>query len=218
MDMNVLMPIMSSLLSFFLLASPAAAQFATSSPATTTIPVAAQTSTSQFSNYSNNSSDSGGGIGTGALVFGGLVLGGLALAFGGAAPAAVSTASNAKGLSFGGRVVAAIPCLSDLGPSYWVTIAPAPATKQPFYIWTPETLRGITPPGAPPLFPPITGPDVPPPTHPGQEILGIADAPFWCCLPGEVPTAPGLCAVPHPPWVLPGLPGQRMQFANQSLI
>ncbi len=120
-------------------------------------------------------------------------------------------------LSFGGRVAVALPCISILGPSYWVSLVPAPATKQPFYIWTPLTLRGVPPPGLPPLFPPKPTPDIPPPMVPGQEVLGLADIPYWCCLPPSVPAGPFICVVP-PYFIVPPLLGQRMQWANQSLL
>jgi len=223
--MNVLKPILSSVLSFLLLASPVAAQFTPSLFATSTPPVtsATSTATSPFSNYTTTDSSGSGSSLTTGLVLGGLLLGGLVLS--NFLTTGVSAVANANpsvvaktGLSFGGRITVAIPCLSDLGPSYWVTIVPAPATKQPFYIWTPETLRGLPPPGLPPLFPPSPNPDVPPPTHPGQEILGLADIPFWCCLPGGFPAEPGTCVVPHPPWEIPGLDGERMQWASQSPI
>lgn len=66
----------------------------------------------------------------------------------------------AAGLSFGGRILLITPCLSASGPSMWITIQPAgrfPIT----YIWAPGTLG-------------------PPPVHPGQSILGIADIPYAC--------------------------------------
>gem|GEM_PF-2746804 len=127
------------------------------------------------------------------------------------APFSASAQAQA-GLSFGGRIEFVFPCLSLLGPSMWVVIVPAPFTKIPVYVWTIATLRG----GPPPLPPSL---DIPPPYAPLQEIAGIADIPFWCCIPGSVPTpVPFSCVSPIPPFVWPPLPGQRMQWANQSWL
>lgn len=171
------------------------------------------------------------GSNTTAAVVGGVVAGGAILAAflaastaSGAARTAAATAAaeaqtsalstavlaaQAKGVSFGGRIAALLPCVSYLGPSMWVTIVPAPFTKQPLYIWTPETLRGVPP-----------TPDLPPPFAPLQQILGIADIPYFCCLPPSIPTIPFTCQIPaYPYWIpVPPLLGQRMQFANQSLL
>lgn len=127
------------------------------------------------------------------------------------APFSASAQAQA-GLSFGGRITFVLPCLSLLGPSVWTVIVPAPFTKFPAYVWTVATLRG-----GPPSF---IMPDLPPPFHPGQEIAGIADIPFWCCAPGSVPTpVPFSCISSTFPFVVwPPLPGQRMQWANQSVI
>lgn len=115
----------------------------------------------------------------------------------------------AAGTAFGGRITLIAPCLSISGPSVWVTITPAPATKQPTYIWTAATVRGVPP----------SSPD-PAPYAVGQEILGVADTLYYCCLPPAVPVPP-TCEIPsHPYWIIAPwlmLPGQRMQYANQSL-
>lgn len=126
-------------------------------------------------------------------------------------------AAAASGLSFGGKIAVLTPCVSYTGPSVWVTIVPAPATKNITYIWTPGTLRGVPPPGFPPLYPPSPNPD-PAPYIVGQHILGIADVPYFCCPPPSIPTAPFSCQIPaYPYWIpVPPLLGQRMQWANQS--
>ncbi len=133
--------------------------------------------------------------------------------------APVTASAAASGLSFGGKIAAFVPCLSYAGPSEFVTIVPAPATKQPFYIWTPATLRGVPPPGLLPFYPPSPNPD-PPPYVIGQQILGIADVPYFCCIPPSLPTAPFSCQIPaYPFWIpVPPLLGERMQWANQSLL
>jgi hypothetical protein len=64
--------------------------------------------------------------------------------------------------SFGGQVIASIPCISPLGPSFWVTIKPA-GLMPTEYIWTPITITKIIP-----------------PIHSGQQILGLADIPYAC--------------------------------------
>jgi hypothetical protein len=132
-------------------------------------------------------------------------------------PASASAAVS--GLSFGGKIAAFVPCLSYSGPAQFVTIVPAPATKQTFYIWTPMTLRGVPAPGLLPLYPPSPNPD-PPPYVIGQQILGIADIPYFCCPPPSIPTAPFSCQIPfYPYWIpVPPLLGERMQWANQSLL
>jgi hypothetical protein len=76
-----------------------------------------------------------------------------------AAPSAVSAA----GLSFGGRIVAVIPCMSAFGPSLHVTIKPA-GVFSTTYIWTPATFTLM----------------VGPPRTLGQQVLGIADIPYVC--------------------------------------
>lgn len=75
-----------------------------------------------------------------------------------------SSALSAR-ISFGGRVATVIPCISGLGPSLHVTIVPAgimPVT----YIWTPATLTFTAG----------------PPRNPGQQLLGLADVPFFCTI------------------------------------
>jgi hypothetical protein len=80
--------------------------------------------------------------------------------------------ASAFGTSFGGRVIAAIPCISAAGPSLYVTIVPFGAF-QPLYIWTPLTLTYSWG----------------PPRTPGQQVLGVADIPFVCFTP-TVPPVP----------------------------
>gem|GEM_PF-3150214 len=148
----------SSLLSFFLLfGSPASvvlAQGATSATATTTV------ATSTIATGSSSSSGSNGlavGIGVGVGV-------------GLAAYALFSPASSLLLKSFGGRVVASVPCVSSLGPSLFVTIVPA-GIFAPTYIWTPLTITNT----------------YGPPRNPGQHILGLADIPFVCWIPTTPP-------------------------------
>ncbi len=72
--------------------------------------------------------------------------------------------ASAIGFSFGGRIVAVVPCS---GGMRHVTIAPAgvfPVT----YIWTPTTVTY----------------SVGRPRFPGQQILGVADIPFVCFIGG----------------------------------
>jgi hypothetical protein len=93
---------------------------------------------------------------------------------------AVPSAAFALGRSFGGRIVWWEPCLSPLGPAFFITIAPA-GIFPISYIWAPGSL-GL------------------PPTHIGQQILGVADAPMAC-----------LDALGLP------LPGQRIQLDGVSV-
>jgi hypothetical protein len=114
------------------------------------------------------------------------------------------------GTSFGGRVTIINPCLSPAGPAVWITITPSPATKQPLYIWTAATMRGVPP----------SSPD-PAPSIIGQEVIGVADTLFYCCVPPSIPAAGGICEIPAYPYWIPApwltRTGQRMQYASQSL-
>jgi len=74
--------------------------------------------------------------------------------------------------SFGGRIVALVPCVSGAGPSIFVTIVPSGAFP-PTYIWTPLTITKLAG----------------PPRNPGQQVLGTADIPFVCSTP-TVPPVP----------------------------
>jgi hypothetical protein len=65
--------------------------------------------------------------------------------------------------SFGGRVTSVIPCISPLGPALWISIVPA-GVFPVSYIWTPATITKLDG----------------PPTHVGQQVLGLADVPFAC--------------------------------------
>ena len=78
--------------------------------------------------------------------------------------------ASAFGFSFGGRILAVIPCVSGLGPSLWVSIKPA-GVFAPTYIWTPATITKL----------------VGPPRNPGQQVLGVADVPFVCVIPAKIP-------------------------------
>ena len=163
---------------YFVGGSKAAGRFTrvyeTSLPATQ---VSASTASSQQFTPGSNSdaSQSGGGsLGAAALVgvLGIAAIVGLSLLAGGTVAAtAVSTVSSAATpVSFGGRIVALLPCMSALGPSIWVQLAPSSPLYPPYeYIWTPATLLSITPP-----VPSI------PPSHPGQDILGRFDIPYFC--------------------------------------
>lgn len=72
--------------------------------------------------------------------------------------------ASAFGISFGGRVVTSIPCVSPLGPSLYVVTVPAGFTFVTPLIWTPATVTY----------------SVGPPLAPGQQVLGVADVPFAC--------------------------------------
>ena len=56
--------------------------------------------------------------------------------------------AEALGGSFGGRIAILTPCISALGPSIWVQLAPSASPLLPpyEYIWTPETLLNMVPP------------------------------------------------------------------------
>lgn len=95
------------------------------------------------------------------------------------AVALVPLTAFALGFSFGGKVITPIPCLSPVGPAIFFTIVPAGLFPIGF-IWAPGSL-GI------------------PPSHPAQQILGVADTLFGCTA-GIVP-----------------LSGFRVQFDGVSL-
>ena len=72
------------------------------------------------------------------------------------------SAMAALGTSFGGQLASPpIPC-KNLPGAFLITIKPA-GVKNIFYVYTPLLSLGLLP-----------------PTHPGQQILGIADAPTGC--------------------------------------
>lgn len=72
------------------------------------------------------------------------------------------SAMAALGTSFGGQLVSPpIPCKNIPG-SFLITIKPA-GVKNIFYVYTPLLSLGLIP-----------------PTHPGQQILGVADTPTGC--------------------------------------
>jgi hypothetical protein len=134
--MSLLLHIFSGIVAFSMMASPATALTATSSATATT----------------NTMKSSGN---TGAIVAASVV-GGTALLFGSQLLSAVTPHFT----SFGGRVVAIVPCS---GGMLHVTIIPAglfPVT----YIWTPFTATKL----------------YGPPIHPGQQLVGLADIPFVC--------------------------------------
>ena len=73
----------------------------------------------------------------------------------------VPLSASAFGFSFGGRLLSVpLPCLEIPG-SYGIVIFPA-GLFAPTYVYTPLFTIGL------------------PPTHPGQQILGIADIPLTC--------------------------------------
>ncbi len=139
---------------------------------------------------SSGSSGSGGSMG-GLLAVG--VLGVAAIVgFSFLTSAAPVAAGVATGGSFGGRIIAIMPCVSALGPSVWVTLKPSGFLLPPFmYIWTPATLTNIVPP-SPSL----------PPRNIGQQLLGRFDIPF-------------ACVGPFLPFVFYGL---RMQIMGASPV
>ncbi len=91
----------------------------------------------------------------------------------------------AFGLPFGGRISVIIPCTNG---ALYVIVQSArlidPLAPEP-YIWTPATLTFLSG----------------PPSHPGQEILGVATIPY-VCLTTTVPSLP--------------LPGLLMQIIGTS--
>jgi hypothetical protein len=72
--------------------------------------------------------------------------------------------ASALGVSFGGKVISSVPCVSALGPSFYVITAPAPFTFVTPLIWTPATITKL----------------IGPPASPGMQVLGVADTPFVC--------------------------------------
>lgn len=68
------------------------------------------------------------------------------------------------GISFGGRVISELPCISPLGPSLAITIKPA-GLFPISYIWTPATITKPTQASIPTI---------------GGQVLGIADIPYAC--------------------------------------
>ncbi len=100
------------------------------------------------------SSSSGSGIGTAVAVGVGVAAGVSLLSSGFSAPA----------ISFGGRVITELPCISPLGPSLVITIRPA-GVFPVSYIWTPATITKPTPASIPTI---------------GGQVLGLADIPYAC--------------------------------------
>ncbi|HVV38798.1 MAG TPA: hypothetical protein VHD31_00535 [Candidatus Paceibacterota bacterium] len=117
----------------------------------------AQSSTSTATTTSQ-SSNSSSGAGTALLIGAGVTAGVVA------AKALSSGISGPPGISFGGRVLTALPCISPLGPSLAITIKPA-GVFPINYIWTPATLTKPTQLSVP---------------TPGGQVLGIADIPYAC--------------------------------------
>lgn len=151
-----------------------------SSAAVTTTATSTPAATAQKSSPSGSSGSALGiGLGVGAIGLGV----GLGIALSG------SGVSAAAGLrSFGGRVLAVVPCVSPLGPSIWATVV-QPPPKQPSVIpviWTPATITRLWG----------------PPKNPGQQILGTFDTPIACVL--------------NP--ILPPFIGFRMTEVGTSLV
>ncbi len=153
MYMRLPLRFVSLLLLFSLVPMPLFAQIATSTASTT----------AQAASNSSNNSSLGIGLGIGV----GLLGLGLLSSFG---SSAATIPAARLSLSFGGRIIAAIPCVSGLGPSIFVTIRPA-GVFAPTYIWTPLTITKLTG----------------PPRTIGQQILGRADIPFACFIPTVPP-------------------------------
>lgn len=104
----------------------------------------------------------------------------------------------ALGLSLGGRIIAAIPCEGiDFEPEIWIQLATARVIPAPpeIYIYTPETILASEG----------------PPTHSGQELLGIADTPFTCGQWIPIPVPPYLVFIPYGA-------GMRLQYVGVSII
>jgi len=99
-----------------------------------------------------------------------------------AATVSMPRVAHALGTSFGGRIFIFKPCHIGPMPAIWISIIPA-GPFQPIYIWTPATLTFLSG----------------PPSHAGQEILGVADTPITCSI--------GIYPLP---------PGQRMQIVGTS--
>jgi hypothetical protein len=78
----------------------------------------------------------------------------------------VPTTASAALISFGGRVIATLPCLN--GAIYTSVFSARGATPglTEFYVWTPATLTFVAG----------------PPRNPGQQILGTADVPYPCVI------------------------------------
>lgn len=118
----------------------------------------------QSSTSTATTSQSSGSGSTGALI--GI---GVGVGVGVAALSALSSSGAAPvGLSsFGGRVISATPCISPLGPAIFTVIRSSKLSdlgRTRNYIWTPATITKMAG----------------PPSHPGQEILGLADVPYAC--------------------------------------
>lgn len=146
------------------------------------------------SSESNSGSGSGGGGLGGLVAVGALGIAAIVgLSFLSTTATVAETAVNtATGGSFGGRIIAIMPCASALGPSVWVTLLPAGPLLPPYmYIWTPATLTSVVPP-----IPSL------PPRNIGQQLLGRFDIPY-------------ACVVPFPPFVFYGL---RMQIMGASPV
>ncbi len=134
-----------ALLVFAFLAGPISAQTTGSSATTTT--------------QQNSSGQGGGGLG-------------VAIGLGVAGLGVVSAVSSLLLTSFGGRIIAVVPCS---GGMLHVTILAARVVPKPeFYIWTPFTATKMAG----------------PPRNPGQQVLGLADIPFVCFIGGGFLSSP----------------------------
>lgn len=165
--MKALTRLLPPLLIFLLVPAPLFAQFASSSLPTSTPlldPALVAQAEAQAKSQDTSGSSNAFLLGLGAAGLLGL---GLLSSFGGTA-ASVPAARASR--SFGGTVIAAIPCVSSLGPALQVTIKPA-GVFSPTYIWTAATITKLQG----------------PPRTPKQQILGIYDVPFVCFIPGKPP-------------------------------
>ena len=152
--------IVAFLLLFSLVPAPLFAQFT---------PTPTASSTAATSTRSNPGGSGGGSNGLGLAIGIGAGLFGLGLLTSlGSSGLAIPSARAS--LSFGGRVVAVVPCVSGFGQSLFVVIRPA-GVFAPAYIWTPLTITKL----------------VGPPRTIGQQVLGRADIPFVCFIPAKPP-------------------------------
>lgn len=168
---------LSALLSLSVMLMPASPFLAQQASTTVVLTATTTPTTTPLLTPAGSSSQGGSALGTAALI--GLGVGAGIVGF--------SIASSVLFKSFGGRVVTVIPCVSGLGPSLHVTVAPFGGLPNVFYIWTPATITY----------------SYGPPSHPGQQLLGVSDIPFVCVIPAKAP-------IP--------LYGLRMQSVGTSLV
>ncbi len=125
-------------------------------------PLFAQVSTSTAKQNSSSNAALSIGLAIGTIA-------GISLISGLTSSAATIPVTRLVSRSFGGRIIAVVPCVIGVAPALHVTIKPAgifPVT----YIWTIATITKLAG----------------PPRNIGQQVLGTYDAPFVCFLPGPV--------------------------------